>query len=651
MNKRFVVKDLRSEGGTTIDFVAKHKKKNFSLFFKATEESHEACLCGFVGDGCFRKLVIPDTLLDYQVTRIGQSALECCEMTSAVIPPTVNTIDHHAFSGCFALKNIELPETIVSIGEGAFQNCENLRKISLPNSLLEIGEDAFWGCSSLSEITIPKTLVSIGREAFWGCKGLTSIAVHKDNKIYDSREDCNAIISTVEDRMVVGCTRTVIPDSVRIIEFAFAGQSDLESMTLPASVVNIGESSFCSCKALKEIIIPNSVKKIGKDAFARCSNLREISIPRSVIEIESRAFGGCENLSDVTIPRSVKSIAINAFEDCPRLLPYPIEGGNPYYDYNASAKKTSEVLDLVESISKTYGINFLNRSNTPTVNKPKSTERDCHLLNKLEKMHKLECLVTSIGTVLNSVFDDTRPSNLKDFNAVFFKAMKYYTKEFFDLGYVRFLNIFNDIPVSDKGSVGFFADFVHFGHDKGKNGYDVVTNQIGKVNVGKNNQLFHGSSLLIDKMLGNCCTLGKSFEYCFKERNPLLPNGFTVYKDPETGSSNPFVSSKNGFPEKVIKEAHRLRGKWFGEWLQSLEACYDEKDNGVTNYCILFGSPAYYRNNVASDKTFRKAVVRAIVGIDSRKEDRNTITQFLQVLQGFLGQLSFNLIVDLAREK
>lgn len=629
MNKSFVVKDLRNEGGATIDFVAKHKKKNFSLFFKVTEETHEATLCGFEGDGCFRKLFIPDTLFDYQVTRIGNSALECCEMTSVVVPPTVNAIDDYAFSGCFALKNIEMPETIVSIGEGAFQDCENLRKIPLPNSLLEIGENAFSGCSSLSEITIPKTVVSIGREAFWGCKGLTSIAVHNDNKVYDSRENCNAIISTADDRMVVGCTKAVIPNSVRIIEYAFAGQSDLESMTIPTSVVIIGECAFCGCKALKEIIIPNSVKTIGKDAFARCSNLREISIPCSVIEVESRAFGGCENLSDVTIPRSVKSIAINSFEDCPRLLPYPIEGGNPYYDYKASAKKTSEVLNLVESIAKAYNINLSNKSDSPIVNKSKTTKRNHQLFDQFNKMDKLQCVATSFDRVINSVFDDTRLSNLKDFNAVFFKAMKYYTKEFFDLGYVRFLNIFNDIPVSNKGSVGYFADFVHFGCDNEKKGYDVVTNQKRVVDIGENNLLFRGSTLLLNKLLSDCCAFRKSFEYCCKEQPPLLSDGFTIFKD--------FVS--RGF-----------RDKWFGEWLQSLETCYGEKDNGVTNYCVLFGSPAYYGNNSASDKTLRKAVVRAVVGIDCRKEDRNIITQFLQVLQGFLEQMSINLIIDLAKE-
>ena len=103
---------------------------------------------------------------------------------------------------------------------------------------------------------------------FFGCSKLSSIMVDANNTKYDSRENCNAIIETSTNTLVVGCKVTVIPNSVtRIGDDAFSGCSDLTSITIPNSVTSIGHFAFENCSGLTSITIPNSVTRIDTDAF------------------------------------------------------------------------------------------------------------------------------------------------------------------------------------------------------------------------------------------------------------------------------------------------------------------------------------------------------------------------------------------------
>ena len=173
---------------------------------------------------------------------------------------------------------------------------------SVTYTVTSIGSGAFSDCSSLTSVTIGNSVTSIGMGAFSGCSGLTSISVAMGNTVYDSRNNCNAIIETATNTLMSGCQKTIIHNSVTSIGYgAFSGCTGLTSITIPNSVTCIRDYAFYNCSSLTAITIPNSVTSIGYGAFSGCTGLTSITIPNSVTSIGESAFSGCVKLTSVTI--------------------------------------------------------------------------------------------------------------------------------------------------------------------------------------------------------------------------------------------------------------------------------------------------------------------------------------------------------------
>ena len=175
------------------------------------------------------------------------------------------------------MSSVTIPGTVTSIGNRAFYRCSNLTSVTMADGVESIGEDAFRYCSSLTSLTIPKSVTSIGERAFSACRDLASIVVEKGNKVYDSRNDCNAIIKTADNELVRGCKNTIIPNSVTSLGLAaFAGSRGFSSINIPNSVTSIGGEAFMYCKDLSSVNIPSSVTYIGEKAFYYCEKLTNV---------------------------------------------------------------------------------------------------------------------------------------------------------------------------------------------------------------------------------------------------------------------------------------------------------------------------------------------------------------------------------------
>ena len=168
---------------------------------------------------------------------------------------SVTSIGEYAFRGCSGLTSVTIPNSVTSIGDGAFADCSGLTSVSIGNSVTSIGNVAFDRCSGLTSVTIPNSVTSIGDRAFAGCSGLTSVTVDKNNGTYDSRDNCNAIIETSTNNLIVGCKNTSIPNSVTSIDnYAFADCSGLTTVTIPNSVTFIGGYAFALCSGLTKLV-------------------------------------------------------------------------------------------------------------------------------------------------------------------------------------------------------------------------------------------------------------------------------------------------------------------------------------------------------------------------------------------------------------
>ena len=153
---------------------------------------------------------------------------------------------------------------------------------------------------------ITYSVTSIGMNAFWGCKELTSITLP------------NSII-TIGDYAFIdaGLTSLTIPGSVTSIgEYAFTGCNNLSTVTIEDGVTNIGERAFMSCEKLETVAFPNSLEVIGPFSFSGCRQLKTIEIPNSVTAIDNGAFVQCEKLESVVLPNNLKTLGTYVFQKC-----------------------------------------------------------------------------------------------------------------------------------------------------------------------------------------------------------------------------------------------------------------------------------------------------------------------------------------------
>ena len=263
---------------------------------------------------------------------------------NAIIQTSINKL----VTGC---KNTVIPNTVTNIGNYSFFGCD-ITTITIPDSVTRIGEYSFRNCKELTSIHIPVNATTILSSAFMYCNKLAYITVDPNNQKYDSRDNCNAIIETATNELIISSKNTVIPNTVTKINInAFYAHDGLASINIPASVTSIGAGSlFGACGNLSTITVdPSNPVYDSRDncnAIIHTATNKIIAgckgtiIPSTVTTIEGSAFYNVSGLTSIVIPNSVTSIGTQAFRYCGTAITCeastpPTLGSNVFSDMNS----------------------------------------------------------------------------------------------------------------------------------------------------------------------------------------------------------------------------------------------------------------------------------------------------------------------------
>lgn len=230
---------------------------------------------------------------------------------------------------------------VVGIMEGAFNASENLTSVSIPHSVRTIENMAFTSCTNLTEITFPSSVESIGAGVCEYCSGLKRVIIEDGPNLlqwnflcndwahlgvidevyvgrpYKTPENNSAFkalpmkkitfgeyVEEIYPEDVANCSETleevVLKGVKRIGRQAFDGNWILQSVTLNEGLVYIDDEAFNFC-GMSTITLPSTLIHIGNGVFKSCTNLTEISIPASVEYTGTGLLEFCSSLRKVTL--------------------------------------------------------------------------------------------------------------------------------------------------------------------------------------------------------------------------------------------------------------------------------------------------------------------------------------------------------------
>ncbi|MCR5750362.1 MAG: leucine-rich repeat protein [Kiritimatiellae bacterium] len=241
-------------------------------------------------------VTVPSSIGGKPVTKIGRFAFSQCKgMTSVTIPDSVKEIDDVAFFGCDGLAD---KNGFVIVRNVVYGYVGAAVDVTVPAGVTRIGGMAFmWrsalrGNPSLVSVTLPASVTGIADAAFAYCTELKSVTRLDE-------------IDDIGDGAFFYCFEMADENGFVIVNNVMHGYyGDATTIRVPSGVTRIGSKAFnneLGCN-LQEVTIPKSVKEIGFHAFESCVQLQTViylcdcpSLPDDLADIYYKTAIGLES--------------------------------------------------------------------------------------------------------------------------------------------------------------------------------------------------------------------------------------------------------------------------------------------------------------------------------------------------------------------
>ena len=244
----------------------------------------------------------------------------------------------------YVTPEITIPGThngkkVVAVSDEAFSNLQyntetelnNITKITISENIKKIGYRAFYYCEGVKTVVLPSSLVEIKEGAFACCRALENAELKKGLKIIGRSAFCSTNLK-----------KLTVPDTVVSIgDEAYQRAAIAELTALPGSLTYVGADVFADTPWLENqfkksnfaisggillkynnnatdnnIVIPSGVRFICAHAFKQCMRIFTVSVPSSVKYIGKWAFFACTNMDKIRFAEGLETIDENAFIFC-----------------------------------------------------------------------------------------------------------------------------------------------------------------------------------------------------------------------------------------------------------------------------------------------------------------------------------------------
>ena len=248
--------------------------------------------------------------------RIGNYAFNrCTSLPQINIPASVTSIGNNAFESCSLLNEINIGQSVTSIGNQAFAGCHQLKTANMPYTPYTIGDWAFSDCMVLEDINI-YTASKIGANAFWHCMALRDAYMNAEEVGEAAFRDCTELkdvyiganVKQWGDRVLQGCKNVVgihVDADNPILTSVDAVLYNKEMTTI--HFCSPSHQDYYSYGGRGEFTIPETVTRVATESFG---DLTKLTIPSTLVDIGETAFRWCENLTDVynyaTTPQQIQ---------------------------------------------------------------------------------------------------------------------------------------------------------------------------------------------------------------------------------------------------------------------------------------------------------------------------------------------------------